>query len=78
MGKILQSTNVLYRLKKTGDYFKEVKPLIHFATEYKPFERKATRRGMNTKTVNNTPQSLAVDNITKQKRTVRIRTKMSG
>jgi hypothetical protein len=67
MGNILQSTNVLYRLKKIGDYFKEVKPLIHFATEDKPFERKATKRGMNIKPVKNTPQSLEVDNITKQK-----------
>jgi hypothetical protein len=78
MGNILQSTYALYRLKKTGDYFKEVKPLIHSATKNKRFDRKATCHKMAIKTVKNTPQSLAVDNITKQKRTVHIRTKMSG
>jgi hypothetical protein len=42
MGNILQSTYALYRLKKTGDYFKEVKLLIHSATKNKRFDRKAT------------------------------------
>jgi hypothetical protein len=55
MGEILQSTNVLYRLKKTGDYFKEVKPLIHSATKNKHFARKATCRKRAVKTVKNTP-----------------------